>query len=89
MGCYNVQLHLDKNPCLQIKECKINDSVFLFSSKMYVVGTQKNHLSERFYFYLRRFSESRSSSGSTRLVCPSPRLSARPKHFRVPSLCNL
>ena len=50
MGFYNVQLHLDKNPCLQIKECKINDSVFLFSSKMYVVGTQKNHLSERFYF---------------------------------------
>ena len=35
--------------------------------------------------YLRRFSESRSSSGST----PSIRLSVRPKHFRVPSLCNL
>ena len=37
------------------------------------------------YFYLRRFSESRSSSGST----PSGRPSVRPKHLRVPSLCNL
>ena len=44
-------------------------------------------------FYLRRFSESRSSSGSTpsgRLsVRTSVRLSVRPKHCRVPSLCNL
>ena len=38
-----------------------------------------------FACYLRRFSESRSSSGSTLSV----RLSIRPQHFRVPSLCNL
>ena len=48
------------------------------------------------YFYLRGFSESRSSSGSTpsvslsvcSFVCPSVRLSVR-NTFGVPSLCNL
>ena len=48
------------------------------------------------YFYLRRFSESRSTSGSTPSVRPSVRSyvcsSVRPSvrnTFGVPSLCNL
>ena len=44
------------------------------------------------YFYLRRFSESRSSSQSTLSVCPSVNLSVRSSvrnTFRGPSLCNL
>ena len=44
------------------------------------------------YFYLRRFSESRSSSGSTpsvcSFVCSFFRLFVR-NTFWVPSLCNL
>ena len=42
--------------------------------------------SAMFICYLRRFSESRSSSGSTPSVRLSVRPSVRRKHFRVPSL---
>ena len=39
--------------------------------------------------YLRRFSESRSSNGSTPAVRPSVRPFVRPNTLGVPSLCNL
>ena len=75
---YGIKMHFSINLC-GVEDSMENFQTYLIS--WCAVMVFESYTMESLFFYLRRFSESRSSSGSTQSLCSSVCLFVCPQHI--------